>query len=121
VVSIKQLRAGQARNVGYELIKWSQVKHVVVVDDDIDIRNSAEVEWAISTRVQAARDVIIAPRMAGMGLDPSQYDHPSGLGDKVIVDATRPPGFNENLIEFPPDVLDAVAQKWSRLGLNPPS
>src|SRR4029079_7432471 len=41
VVSIKQLRAGQARNVGYELIKWSQVKHVVVVDDDIDVRDPA--------------------------------------------------------------------------------
>jgi 2,5-furandicarboxylate decarboxylase 1 len=100
------------------LIKWSQVKHVVVVDDDIDVRNPAEVEWAISTRVQGARDIIIAPRMAGMGLDPSQYDFPSGLGDKVIIDATRPPGFREDLISFPPDVLDTVHARWSTYGFT---
>jgi UbiD family decarboxylase len=119
IVSIKQLRAGQARNVGFELIKSNLVKHVVVVDEDIDVRDPAAVEWAIATRVQGAKDILVAPRTAGMPLDPSQYDFPSGLGDKVIVDATRSFGHHEELIEFPPELEAAVAEKWGRYGFAP--
>jgi 2,5-furandicarboxylate decarboxylase 1 len=118
VVSIKQLRAGQARNVGCELIKSNLVKHVVVVDDDIDVRDPGAVEWAIATRVQGARDILIAPKMAGMVLDPSQYDFPSGLGDKIVVDATRSFGHHEELIEFPADLDAAVEAKWGRYGFR---
>jgi len=116
VVSIKQLRAGQARNVGYELIKSNLIKHVIVVDEDVDVRDPAAVEWAVATRVQAGEDVIIAPKMAGMFLDPSQYGFPSGLSDKVIVDATRPPRTTEELIEFPADLESSVERNWSGYG-----
>jgi 2,5-furandicarboxylate decarboxylase 1 len=118
VVSIKQLRRGQAKNVGFELLKSNLIKHVVVVDDDIDIHKPAEVEWAIATRVQSARDVIIAPQMAGMGLDPSQYDFPSAVSDKMVIDATRKGEYRENLVTYPPEMEAALRDRWSSLGIG---
>ena len=58
------------------------VKHVVVVDDDIDVFNPEEVEWAIATRVQAERDVIIIP----------------GMGRAKPLDPVIPPGMDPMLI-----------------------
>ena len=37
------------------------VKHVIVVDEDVDIHNPAEVEWAVATRFQADRDLVVVP------------------------------------------------------------
>jgi 2,5-furandicarboxylate decarboxylase 1 len=64
------------------------VKHVVVVDADIDIYNEEEVMWAVSTRVQADQDVDIIKNVKGNTLDPSQTD--SIMTAKMIIDATRP-------------------------------
>ena len=47
------------------------IKQVVIVDKDVDIFNPMEVEWAICTRVQPDKDVMILPPMMSMGLDPS--------------------------------------------------
>jgi len=46
-------------------------KHVFVVDPDIDIYNPLEVEWAMATRFQADRDLVIKERFPGSSLDPS--------------------------------------------------
>ncbi|MBI2368706.1 MAG: UbiD family decarboxylase [Deltaproteobacteria bacterium] len=116
VVSIRQQAAGQAKNVALELLKDSRVKHVVVVDHDVDIRNPIEVEWAIATRFQADRDLLILPGMASQHLDPSQPAHPSGLGCKLAVDATVPFGQRFDVIEFPPEVERLVAERWERYG-----
>ncbi len=47
------------------------LKHCVVVDEDIDIYNPDEVEWAIATRFQADKDAVILPKQGGSSLDPS--------------------------------------------------
>jgi hypothetical protein len=47
------------------------LKHVVVVDDDIDVNNPMDVEWAIATRVQGDRDVFVIPGARAKPLDPS--------------------------------------------------
>jgi len=47
------------------------LKHCVVVDDDINIYNQNEVEWAIATRFQADKDAVILPNQTGSSLDPS--------------------------------------------------
>ncbi len=62
------------------------VKSVIVVDEDIDIRNPREVEWAVATRFQADRDLIIIPGMQGSAIDPSAA--PDGASCKVGIDAT---------------------------------
>src|SRR5262249_44008078 len=68
---------------------------VVVVDDDIDVSDPADVEWAIATRVQGDRDVMIVSNARGKPLDPSLAPTPPGVVPttaKVGVDATIPEG-----------------------------
>ncbi|MCX8195229.1 MAG: UbiD family decarboxylase [Candidatus Micrarchaeota archaeon] len=65
------------------------LKHVVVVDDEIDIYDPASVEWAIATRVQADKDVIIKPNEKGSSLDPSADPHTYATC-KMGIDATKP-------------------------------
>ena len=64
------------------------VKHVVVVDADIDPYNEEQVLWAIATRVQADRDVDVIRNCKGNTLDPSQED--DVMSAKMIIDATKP-------------------------------
>ena len=64
------------------------VKHVVVVDADIDIYNEEEVMWAVATRVQADQDVDVIKNVKGNTLDPSQTDNV--MTAKMIIDATKP-------------------------------
>ena len=64
------------------------VKHVVVVDADIDIYNEGEVMWAVATRVHADQDVDFINNAKGNTLDPSQTDNI--MTTKMIIDATRP-------------------------------
>ncbi|OGP29107.1 MAG: hypothetical protein A2038_05285 [Deltaproteobacteria bacterium GWA2_57_13] len=63
------------------------VKHVVVVDADINIYNEEEVMWAVATRVQADQDVDVIKNVKGNTLDPSQMDNI--MTAKMIIDATR--------------------------------
>ncbi|MCX8184336.1 MAG: UbiD family decarboxylase [Sulfolobales archaeon] len=63
------------------------LKHVVVVDEDIDPDNLEEVEWAIATRLQAGRGLVVVRNARGSTLDPSSED---GLTDKIGIDATAP-------------------------------
>jgi 2,5-furandicarboxylate decarboxylase 1 len=63
------------------------VKHVFVVNDDVDIHNPAEVEWAVATRSRADRDVLIVSDAQGSRLDPTTND---GVGAKMGIDATTP-------------------------------
>jgi 2,5-furandicarboxylate decarboxylase 1 len=68
------------------------MKHVVIVDDDVDIYNPNAVEWAIATRFQAGKDLVVKQDQAGSSLDPSskQEEGKKALTDKVGVDATIP-------------------------------
>ena len=65
------------------------LKLVVVVDDDVDVHNDSDVLWAMATRMQADADIDVLRNAMGAILDPSNNN---GLTDKMIVDATRPPG-----------------------------
>jgi len=72
----------------------ASLKHVVVVDDDVDPFNPADVEWAIATRFQADRDLIILPDQPGSSLDPSRQQLPGQKARtaKMGLDATVPWG-----------------------------
>lgn len=65
------------------------LKHVVVVDDDIDIYDPNSVEWAIATRFQASSDLVIKENEKGSSLDPSANPETRET-TKVGVDATKP-------------------------------
>ncbi len=90
VVSITKKVEGEGKNVGMAaLAAHPSLKRVVVVDDDIDITDEREVEWAIATRVQPDRDVVVIPDCKGSSLDPSQ-DSERHVTAKWIIDATAP-------------------------------
>ncbi|GAW91031.1 UbiD family decarboxylase [Calderihabitans maritimus] len=88
VIAIDKRHEGEAKNAIFAAFASSaEVKHVVVVDKDVDIFNPEDVEWAIATRCQASKDVIIISQAHGNRLDPSSDD---GLSDKMGIDATVP-------------------------------
>ncbi|KYH32251.1 UbiD family decarboxylase [Neomoorella mulderi] len=88
VIAIDKQNEGEAKNAIFAAFSSSQeIKHVVVVDKDVDIFNPEDVEWAIATRCQAGRDVFIVERALGNKLDPSSDN---GLSDKMGIDATVP-------------------------------
>lgn len=66
------------------------LKHVIVVNDDVDIFDPEDVEWAFATRVQAAEDIFIVPGAKGSPLESSH--HLKGVTDKMGIDATYPLG-----------------------------
>jgi len=70
------------------------LKHVVIVENDINIYDMAEVEWAIATRFQADRDLVVLKDQPGSSLDPSGTHAPGqkSLTAKMGLDATIPWG-----------------------------
>lgn len=98
-VQFAKKREGEAKNV--ILCAFGahyDVKQVVVVDTDVDIHDPAEIEWAIATRFQADRDLVLIEGAQGSPLDPSTTlchpedapSHLQGISAKMGLDATRP-------------------------------
>jgi len=74
-------------------------KHVIVVDDDVDIYDMSDVMWAVATRVRPEKDIVLIPGCKGAILDPTS-DPETFTVTKMGIDATRPIGqdFAERLI-----------------------
>jgi 2,5-furandicarboxylate decarboxylase 1 len=102
-VKIKKRREGEPKNVILGAFGGHyDVKHVVVVDDDVNVHEPREVEWAIATRFQADRDLVVVADALGSILDPSTTvrfahshgskppPHLQGLSAKMGLDATKP-------------------------------
>lgn len=87
-VQIDKRQEGEAKNIMMGAFAGHyDVKHVIVVDEDVDIHNPAEVEWAVATRFQADRDLVVIQESQGSKLDPSTRN---GVGAKMGLDATKP-------------------------------
>jgi 2,5-furandicarboxylate decarboxylase 1 len=87
-VQIRKRQEGEAKNIMLGAFAGHyDVKHVIVVDEDVDIHNPAEVEWAVATRFQADRDLVVVSESQGSKLDPSTR---KGVGAKMGLDATKP-------------------------------
>jgi 2,5-furandicarboxylate decarboxylase 1 len=87
-VQMKKRSEGEAKNVILGAFGGHyDIKQVVVVDEDVDIHNPTEVEWAVATRFQADRDLIVVSNAQGSKLDPSSRD---GISAKMGLDATVP-------------------------------
>jgi len=110
-VSIDKRNEGEAVSAALATLPlFDEIKHVIVVDDDIDVFNERDVMWAVATRLQADRGVNIITNARGGTLDPSQLA--TTMGAKMIIDATRPVDrpFAER-IEVPMDVMERVKLK----------
>ena len=66
-------------------------KYIIVVDEDVDIFDMSDVMWAVSTRVQAEKDIVFIPGAKGAILDPTS-DPETFTVTKMGIDATRPMG-----------------------------
>jgi 4-hydroxy-3-polyprenylbenzoate decarboxylase len=124
VVSMKKQYPGHAKRVMFGvwsfLRQFMYTKFIVVCDDDVDIRNWKEVVWAMTTRVDPARDTLIAERTP---IDYLDFASPvAGLGSKMGIDATNkwPAETSRHWgrpIAMDPEVKRRVDALWSELGL----
>ena len=108
-VAIRQGRPGEAKHVIPIVLGVDHyLKLVIVVDDDIDVFDESEVLWAVATRMQADRDLVVIAGSLGAMLDPSADER--GVTAKLGIDATRPFGepFAEKL------VMPAARMAWAR-------
>jgi len=89
-IAIEKKTEGQGKNAILAALGADMyMKHVIVVDHDIDIFNDQRVQWAVGTRCQADRDVMIVSNVGGSDLDPS--DLKDGVTAKMGIDATAKP------------------------------
>ena len=124
VVSIKKSYAGHAKRV--MMAVWSYLrqfmytKWVIVVDDDIDARDWTDVMWAVSTRMDPARDITIVENTP---IDYLDFASPEpGLGAKIGLDATTKIGPETSRtwgrrIRMADEVVEQVTSKWDSYGL----
>ncbi len=90
VVSIKKKNEDDGRKaITAAFSGHNSLKHVVIVDDDIDVHNMENVEWAVATRFQGDKDILILKDQKGSSLDPSS-DPQTRATTKVGLDATMP-------------------------------
>ena len=88
VIKIDKKSNGEAKNIIMGAFGGHyDVKQVVVVDQDVSIDDPHEIEWAIATRFQADRDLIVVSGAQGSKLDPSSD---GGISAKMGIDATKP-------------------------------
>jgi len=101
-VKFKKRREGEPKNVIMCAFgSHYDIKQVTVVDDDVDVHDPRQVEWAVATRFQADRDLVVISGALGSILDPSTTvasshwaigpgSHEHGISAKMGLDATRP-------------------------------
>jgi len=124
VVSMRKQYPGHAKRVMFGI--WSYLrqfmytKFIVVCDDDVDVRDWKEVIWALTTRVDPARDTVVVERTP---IDYLDFASPvSGLGSKMGIDATNKwPAETARRWGRPIVMDDAVRRRvdslWRELGL----
>ena len=124
VVSMRKQYAGHSKRVMFGI--WSflrqfmYTKFIIVTDDDINVRDWKEVIWAITTRVDPARDTLI---IENTPIDYLDFASPiSGLGGKMGLDATNKFPGETNREWGTPIVMDDETKKkvdliWGELGL----
>jgi 4-hydroxy-3-polyprenylbenzoate decarboxylase len=125
VISMKKAYPGHAKRV--MMGAWSYLrqfmytKWIIVVDDDINARDWKDVMWAMSTRMDPARDTVI---IENTPIDYLDFASPvSGLGSKIGLDATNKTGgettreWGEKLF-MEQDIIDRVDAMWGELGLD---
>ncbi|MBI2357414.1 MAG: UbiD family decarboxylase [Deltaproteobacteria bacterium] len=94
-ISLKKRTEGEPKQAALAaFITEPAIKHVIVVDEDIDVFNETQVLWALAMRFQADRDLAIIPNIIGSHLNPTAYGYDrmekGPMETKLIFDATKP-------------------------------
>ena len=117
-ISLKKRRDGEPKQAAFAAFAVDPlVKHVFVVDDDIDVFNEEEVLWCMCTRFQGDRDLAMIPYAMDGHLSPNNYDidrdersedrHKKHMATKMILDMTKPapPTFFPKACAVPEEVV----------------
>ncbi|MBI5330810.1 MAG: 4-hydroxy-3-polyprenylbenzoate decarboxylase [Betaproteobacteria bacterium] len=125
VVSMKKQYPGHAKRVMFGvwsfLRQFMYTKFILVTDDDVNVRDWNDVMWALTTRVDPARDTLLVENTP---IDYLDFASPvSGLGSKMGIDATNKwPGETQREwgapIAMSPEVKRRIDALWPTLGLN---
>lgn len=125
VVSIGKRYPGQARRLMMGLWtflpQFSYTKTIIVVDGDVDVRNWADVMWAVATRFDASRDLMV---VEDTPIDYLDFASPKpGLGGKMGIDATNKIGPETDrawgeVLTMSPEVIAKVDGMWRDLGFG---
>jgi UbiD family decarboxylase len=111
IVAMQQHTRYEARNMLATMLSAQGTKVVIAVDEDVDVFDLNKVMWAVCTRSQADKDLIVLPRTAAFQLDPSAPE--LGVLTTMGVDATKPWGEDfDDVARVPgmagvPDILKA--------------
>lgn len=135
-VKFKKRREGEPKNVILGAFgAHYDIKQVIVVDDDVDVHDPLQVEWAVATRFQADRDLVVVAGAQGSVLDPSTTvgrEGPNGeppaatmqgISAKMGLDATRPVSYSahvftkvripgEDEVDLAAEVIAGAAVDW---------
>ncbi|NMB40876.1 MAG: UbiD family decarboxylase [Firmicutes bacterium] len=117
IISMDKKTEGEPIRVAMAAMSLSNfIKHVIVVDEDIDPGNLKQVMWAWSTRVQADKDINIIKRTQGQVLDPSLTEEIAGSA--MIIDATKPIGPYAVKAQPPEEIVKSALVKKVFEGLQ---
>jgi 2,5-furandicarboxylate decarboxylase 1 len=136
-VKFKKRREGEPKNVILGAFgAHYDIKQVTVVDDDVDVHDPQQVEWAVATRFQADRDLVVISGAQGSVLDPSTTVgtgmdngevppmHQQGISAKMGLDATKPVSYHEHVftkvrvpgeedIDLSAEIVAGATMNWS--------
>ena len=94
-IALKRGKPGEARKAIETLHKETPLKMVTIVDDDVDVTDAYQVEWAMSTRFRADKDLIVGGGFEGAYMDPTMFGEQKST--KIGFDATAPYGHEDQV------------------------
>ena len=125
IASMKKLYEGYAKVMGMAILATEPgrlIKTLILVDEDVNPFDRNMVDWALATRFQPARDLILLEGLPGMPLDPSMPKeeklNQTNRTSKVIIDATAP--LDKDFppqVKVPKEVMEKVEKAWADYGI----
>jgi len=113
VISMDTDSKGEIRRALILALSFPNIKKAVVVDRDVEVEDDHDVEWAIATRFQGDRDLILIPSIRGQPIDPSSGE--GFLTTKIGMDATRPQKDGFEKVDVPEGVKKRLASLLKNL------
>jgi 2,5-furandicarboxylate decarboxylase 1 len=113
VMSIETDHKGEIRRALCLALSFTHIKKAVMVDEDVNPEDDQEVEWAMATRFQGDRDLIVIPDLRGQPIDPSSKE--GFLTTKIGMDATRPKKEGFKKVDVPEEVKQRLAPILGKL------
>ena len=113
VMNIETDQKGEVRRALSLALSFPNIKKAIIVDEDVDPEDDQEVEWALATRFQGDRDLIVVPDLRGQPIDPSSKE--GFLTTKIGMDATRPKKEGFEKVDVPREVKSRLASMLKNL------